>query len=131
MVRPIVLMAEMEPPDGLSARKLVLETGKFNVITAYSVEEMLDTLKTFPRVNATVLHASICKEMSCNDAIEELKKHNPVMMVIALRTTDAQRYKGADHHISSHEPQELLNLLRSHFGDPRESAEKQVSRRRA
>jgi hypothetical protein len=27
MVRPIVLMAEIEPPEGLSARKLVLETG--------------------------------------------------------------------------------------------------------
>jgi hypothetical protein len=41
-------MAEMEPPEGLSARKLVLETGKFNVITAYSVAEALQTLATFP-----------------------------------------------------------------------------------
>ncbi len=32
MVRPVVVMAEMEPPEDLSARKLVLETGKFNVI---------------------------------------------------------------------------------------------------
>lgn len=47
MVRPIVLMAEVEPPEGLSARKLVLETGKFNVITAYSVEEALETLVAF------------------------------------------------------------------------------------
>jgi len=31
------MMAEIEPPEGLSGRKLVLEGGKYNVITAYSL----------------------------------------------------------------------------------------------
>jgi response regulator RpfG family c-di-GMP phosphodiesterase len=60
MVRPIVMMAEIEPPEGLSARKLVLETGKYNVITAYSLKEALETLATYPKVHAVVLHASLC-----------------------------------------------------------------------
>lgn len=119
MVRPVVLMAEKEPPEGLSARKLVLETGRFNVITAYSVEEALDTLTTFPRVNAVVLHAEMCTEVDCDQVVAQFKKRSPKMLVIALSPTALRKYKLADHNISSHEPQELLNLLRSHFGDLR------------
>lgn len=119
MVRPIVIMAEMEPPEGLSARKLVLETGKFNVITAYSVKEALDTIATFPDVHGVVLHASICKDSECERVIAQIKKTNPKALIVALVPSDSSKYKGADHTISSHEPQELLNLLRSKFGDPR------------
>lgn len=131
MVRPIVLMAEVEPPEGLSARKLVLETGKFNVITAYSVEEALETLVAFPRVHVVVLHASVCRQMACDSVIAELKKRIPSMNVIVLSPTTSQDFKLADHTISSHEPQELLNLLRSRLGDPRLPAEKPETIRRA
>ena len=131
MLRTIVLMAEMEPPEGLSARKLVLETGKFNVITAYSVEEALETLVAFPRVHVVVLHASLCPEMDCDRVIVELKKRVPIMRVIVLSPTASRDLKLADHTISSHEPQELLNLLRSRFGDPRLPAEKPSPMRRA
>jgi predicted SpoU family rRNA methylase len=131
MVRPIVLIAEIEPPEGLSARKLVLETGKFNVITAYSLEEALDTLAVFPKVHGVVLHASMCREMECEDVIAEIKSNFPGMLVIALSPTTSRTYKLADHNISSHEPQELLNLLRSRFGDPRALQEQAPKKRRA
>lgn len=111
-------MAEVEPPEGLSARKLVLETGKFNVITAYSVQETMETLATFPKVHALVLHASICQDGECDHVIARVKVQHPSMRVIALSPTDGHNYKQADHNVSSHEPQELLNLLRSLFGDP-------------
>lgn len=114
-----MMMAEVEPPEGLSARKLVLETGKFNVITAYSVSEALETLETFPNVHAVVLHSSLCKERDCDNVIVEIKNRHPGMMVIALSPTSSQTFKIADYNVSSHEPQELLNLLRSRFGDPR------------
>jgi len=130
MVRPIVLMAEMESPEGLSARKLVLETGKFNVITAYSVNEALETLAAFPNVDVLVLHASLCGEMECNDVIAGVKKRAPGMAVIALSPVTSQRFDLADHTISSHEPQELLNLLRTRLGDPRLAAERQETMRR-
>lgn len=123
-MRPIVMMAEVEPPEGLSARKLVLETGKFNVITAYSVNEALETLAVFPKVNAVVLHSSLCEDMDCNQVIAEIKQRNPAMVVIALSPSVSENYKLADHQESSHEPQDLLNLLRSCFGDPRTDAER-------
>jgi DNA-binding NtrC family response regulator len=129
MVRPIVLMAEVEPPEGLSARKLVLETGKFNVITAYSVEEALDTLDKFPNVHAVVLHISMCADGECDEVIARIKEHDPEMLVIALSPNSHSRHKGADHNVSSHEPQELLNLLRSEFGDPRNIQEQPQKRR--
>lgn len=124
-------MAEIEPPEGLSARKLVLETGKFNVITAYSVEEAIETLVAFPRVDVVVLHASVCREMDCDSVIAEFKERIPSMGFIVLSPTSSQDFKLADHTISSHEPQELLNLLRSRLGDPRLPAEKPGTMRRA
>jgi uncharacterized protein with ACT and thioredoxin-like domain len=117
-----MMVAEVEPPEGLSARKLVLETGKFNVITAYSVNEAFDTLATFPKVHAVVLHASLCKERDCDQVVGEIKKRHPGMTVIALSPVSSQASKVADYNISSHEPEELLNLLRSRFGDPRNQA---------
>ncbi|HWG49052.1 MAG TPA: hypothetical protein VN669_05120 [Candidatus Acidoferrales bacterium] len=131
MVRPIFLIAEIEPPEGLSARKLVLETGKFNVITAYSLEEALDTLVVFPKVHGVILHTSMCHDMECSDVIAEIKSKFPDMLVIALSPTMSHTYKAADETISSHEPQELLNLLRSRFGDPRNLQPKGSVKRRA
>jgi hypothetical protein len=101
------------------------------VITAYSVEEAIETLATFLKVHAVVLHASICKNVECDQIIAQVKKHSPRMLVITLSPTEGLKYKGSDHNISSHEPQELLNLLRSHFGDPRMAQEKPPQQRRA
>jgi hypothetical protein len=131
MVRPIVLMAEVEPPEGISARKLVLETGKFNVVTAYSVQEAMDTLATFPNVHALVLHASMCKDGECDQVIARLKMQHSSLPLIVLSPTDGHNYKQADHNVSSHEPQELLSLLRSLFGDPRMAEEKPRKKLRA
>ena len=124
------MMAEMEPPEGLSARKLVLETGKFNVITAYSVDEGLETLATFPKVHSVVLHAGMCKDGECEQVIARIKKATPKALIVALTPSDSREYKGADYTLSSHEPQQLLNLLRSEFGDPRSQQEKPKKKRR-
>src|SRR4051812_48605380 len=42
MARPTLLVAEPEPEAALSVRKLVLETAKFNVLTAHSDEETVE-----------------------------------------------------------------------------------------
>ncbi len=87
------MMAELEPPDGLSARKLVLETGKFNVITAYSVAEALETLATFPKVHGVVLHAAICGDGECDKVLGEVKKRLTKALRVALTPSDSRRYK--------------------------------------
>ena len=50
--RPAFLVAEPEPEQALSTRKLLLETFKFNVITAHSERETVDLLHLFPDINA-------------------------------------------------------------------------------
>ena len=40
MRRPTFIVAEPEPDQALSSRKILLETFKFNVITAHSEPEM-------------------------------------------------------------------------------------------
>ena len=68
MVRPCFLVIDREHPGSISTRKLVIETAKFNVITAYSAAEALETLALFPNITAIVLDASI-GDMSCSESI--------------------------------------------------------------
>ena len=53
----VILMIEEEQPEGLSARKLVVETVKHNVLTAYNAKEGFDLLKRFPNVDAILVHS--------------------------------------------------------------------------
>ena len=55
MPRPTLLVAEPEPSQALSVRKLVLETAKYNVLTAHSSREALDLFHLFPNVSMAVL----------------------------------------------------------------------------
>ena len=59
MVRPCFLVIDREFPGSISTRKLVIETAKFNVLTAYSGLEALDTLQQFPAIHGVVLDAEI------------------------------------------------------------------------
>src|ERR1051326_6469868 len=52
------LIVESEPQQGLSTRKLLIETAKHNVLTAYSPHEGLETLRRFPYVDCIVFDMS-------------------------------------------------------------------------
>ena len=117
MARPAFIMAEVEPLEGVSARKLVLETAKFNVITAHSMNEAFTLFKTFPKADALIIHSSL-PGMEC-DTVATFKKLGPRTPIIVLSPSEAQQCKDADYNLPSYEPQSLLNLLRSVFGDPR------------
>ncbi len=111
-------MAETESLEGISVRKLVLGTDKYNVITAYSGPETLDLFRRFPNVDAVVLHAGI-KGISCENLIEQIRKEKKAIPIYVLAPMDGFQCKGADKHLSSHDPQELLSVLRAEF--PRHS----------
>ena len=111
-------MAEPEALENISVRKLVLETGKFNVITAHSAKECLELLKKFPEIEAVIIHPDL-DGISCEQVVSQIKERDPQLRVIVLGTTDGYRCKGADDSIKSNDPEELLNFLRSKFGDPR------------
>ena len=53
MNRPCFLVIDREFPGSVSTRKLVIETAKFNVLTAYSGKEALEIFTTFPGRNGS------------------------------------------------------------------------------
>ena len=118
MVRPTLLVVEPEPEQALSTRKLVLETGKFNVLTAHSGREFLELLRCFPNVDCAIVHGQL-QDITCAELFAAAKKANPKMATILLSAKLQARCKGADHVVSSHEPEALLELAREMFGDPR------------
>jgi DNA-binding response OmpR family regulator len=117
MIRPTFLVAEPEPLQALSVRKLVLETAKFNVLTAHSTDEGIELFESFPNISAAILvHDSgiHCERLAC-----KIREKRPNTPVIALAPRVGDECNFADHTISSYEPQLLLELIRARFGDPR------------
>ena len=117
MPRPAFIVAEPEPEQALSARKLLLETFKFNVITAHTERETVDLLHLFPNVNALILHCGI-EDFDAENVIRVVKTTLPELSVIALTPTERE-VGWADHVVHSHDTQELLELVHRLFGDPR------------
>lgn len=118
MRRPTFIVAEPEPDQAISSRKLLLETFKFNVITAHSEPEMFELLEVFPNVDALILHDDTPGEKA-QDILQRLKSKVPNLRVVALSPHGGARSGIADHVVNSHRPEELLHLLQSLFGDAR------------
>jgi response regulator RpfG family c-di-GMP phosphodiesterase len=117
MARPTFLLAEPEPEQALSVRKLVLETAKYNVITAHSGAELSELFQQFPNVNAVIVHSHI-SDRSCDEMLGEIKGRDRTVTTFLLSAHLGAKCETADHILSSHQPEELLQLLRSLFGDP-------------
>ncbi len=111
MPRPTVIVAEPEPAQALSVRKLVLETAKFNVLTAHSTKEAMELFRLFPNSNAVVIAPG--DDIECDKITEHIKSLTRKVPVIGIRCEDG------DHTVPSYEPEELLHLLRDLLGDPR------------
>jgi len=119
MVRPALLVAEPEPPDGLSTRKLVLETAKFNVLTAHSTQEAVELYGSFPGISAVVMVA--CREVNCGAIIQAVRHADPpgTVPIIALSPRIGFLCEDADYTLPSRDPGPLLELARKLLGDPR------------
>jgi len=117
LVRPAFIVAEPEPEQALSTRKLLLETFKFNVITAHSVAETTELVRLFPNANALIVHCGL-PHFDSAEAIKTVRATLPSLPVIALTPTERE-LKWADYVVQSHRPQELLDLVQRLFGDPR------------
>lgn len=110
----IVLMIEVEQPEGLSARKLVLETSKHNVLTAYTGWSGIQMLKRFPNVDAVVVHVDVTNP-DFEQVVKEIREIRPDVPIIALSPIGAQALAGVNYVIPSHEPQAILKVLAEHF----------------
>jgi DNA-binding NtrC family response regulator len=119
-MRPALLVAEHEPDSALSTRKLVLETAKFNVVTAHSMPEAEETIGLMaPGLAALIVTSTLGPEDDCSTLAKAFKKTKPDSPVIYLSPTGFQHCRWADHQLSTYEPDKLLSLIRDLFGDPR------------
>jgi hypothetical protein len=105
----VVLMIEAEQPEGLSARKLVVETAKHNVLTAYCKDDGLGLLRRFPNVDAIFVHAALLENSP--DILSTVRKMAADIPLIVAAPFGNARSEEADFIIDSHNPQELLRLL--------------------
>jgi DNA-binding NtrC family response regulator len=110
IVRPCFLVIDREFPGNISTRKLVIETAKFNVLTAYSSFEAVATLKAFPAVTGVVLDSGLT-DMPCSQLIAQLKQVKPKIPIIAISVPGAADGEGADYYLESFNPTRLLELL--------------------
>lgn len=109
MLRPCFLVVDREQFGSISTRKLVIETAKFNVITAYSSVEAVEALKKFPGVDGVVLDAGM-KDMPCGELVARLKRMQPQLIIVTVGRYDCA---GANHHLESFEAKDLLSLLQA------------------
>jgi CheY-like chemotaxis protein len=112
MNRPCFLVIDREFPGSISTRKLVIETAKFNVITAYSGLEALNLLRTFPAVGGIVLDGGI-EDISCADLVNQMKSHSPQTPIILIAAPGFDGCPNADFRLQSFDPAKLLETLRS------------------
>ncbi len=107
-------MIEVEQPEGISTRKLVLETARHNVITAYTKDAGAELLRRFPNVDVAVVHTEL-DNSSFSETVRELKGILGDLPVIGVSPRSDVHKDGADYLIPSHDPQALLTLLAEKF----------------
>ncbi|MDP9050895.1 MAG: response regulator [Acidobacteriota bacterium] len=110
MPRPCFLVVDREFSANISTRKLIIETAKFNVITAYSGRESLETAERFPAIDGVVLDAGL-RDMPADDVVNTLKKRYPKLPIIVICAPGADDCPAADYHLEFFDPATLLELL--------------------
>jgi CheY-like chemotaxis protein len=114
MVRPCFLVIDREYSGTISTRKLVIESAKFNVITAYSGKEALETFERFPLIDGVVLNASI-HDVPCEKIVATIRARLPQVPIIVVQGPSGETCPGASHDIDSFDPASLLELLHKIF----------------
>ena len=123
MVRPCFLVIDREHAGAISTRKLVLETAKFNVLTAYSAAEAIETLRKFPLMDGAVVDAGL-RDMPCSELVRNLRQIRPDLPVIAICPVTAPDCEGATRHLESFDPKRLLDILQKLMPEAASAIEK-------
>lgn len=104
------LIVESEPGQGLSTRKLLLETAKHNVITAYSAKEGGAMFHRFPNVDVVCVDTEL-RDLNNSKLVEEIRSKDPGIRILALTPRIGAHYEWADEVVNSHDPAALLKCL--------------------
>jgi response regulator RpfG family c-di-GMP phosphodiesterase len=109
-MRPCFLVIDNEYPGSISTRKLVLESAKLNVITAYSPEEAIVTLDRFPDVDGVVLDTQI-QGRSCTEVVKQLRRKHARIPIVTVSPGGQDPCGGEQYHVSSFDPKQLLDAV--------------------
>ena len=112
MIRPCFLVIDREFPGSISTRKLVIETAKLNVLTAYSGQEALETFARYPALNGVVLDGGL-EDLPCEEVAARLKQLQPKLPIIVIAAPGFSGCPAADYILESFDPAKLLEILRS------------------
>ena len=123
MPRPCFLVVDREFSANISTRKLIIETAKFNVITAYSGAEAIESVARFPALDGIVLDAGL-RDRPASEVIHEIKQLYPKIPIILICVPGSDDCEEADYHLEFFDPARLLELLQKLR--PRETAEIQA-----
>jgi hypothetical protein len=111
-LRPCFLVVDREFAGSISSRKLVIETAKFNVITAYSFEEAVATLEKFPSIDAVVANADGDEEAA--EFFKGVRRTYPQMKLVLTGILPSDETP-CDRCIPGFAPDKLLEGLRDLF----------------
>ena len=111
MVRPCFIVMDVEHSGSISTRKLVIESAKLNVITAYTGAEALETLKKYPAVDGMVCNTEV-RDMPVRKVVEAAKKMNPKLPIIVIGP-EGDTIVEPVYHVRSFDPRRLLDVLQS------------------
>jgi len=115
MVRPCFIVMDVEHSGSISTRKLVIESAKLNVITAYTGAEALETLKKYPAVDGMVCNTEV-RDMPVRKVVEAAKKMNPKLPIIVIGP-EGDTIVEPVYHVRSFDPRRLLDVLQSLLPD--------------
>ena len=116
-MRPIILVTDPPDPEALSTRKLVLESAKYNVLTAFTGSEALEIATKVP-IDAAVIHEHLESD-DVQEVVEELKSVRRNIPVIIVSPQPEKMALG-DHVLNSHDPVGLVTLICDLLGAPDE-----------
>ncbi|MGC8549709.1 MAG: response regulator [Acidobacteriaceae bacterium] len=110
MAQKLVLLVEAEQPEGLSARKMIVESLHHRVVMAHNGKEALSLIECL-HPDIVLIHSHI-EGQSCEEITSEIRRLHPDLKVVAL-VPGANSLCGPVTTLNSMEPQELVRFFRS------------------
>ena len=110
-MRPCFIILDSDFPGSISARKLVIESAKLNVITVYGQQEAIETLDRFPHVDGVVVNSEMEGRLSCREIIDKLRSVRGDIPIVTVSASGHAPCDGEQFHVSSYDPRKLLNVL--------------------